>query len=81
MTRGPYRYSRNPQCVAFSLGYVGFALLSNSLLSFLAAVLVSVELCLSPFAEEPWLRERYGKAYEDYTTRVPRFLGLPRRQH
>jgi limonene-1,2-epoxide hydrolase len=27
-----------------------------------------------PFAEEPWLREGLGTAYEDYCTRVPRFI-------
>ncbi len=28
-----------------------------------------------PFAEEPWLREQYGEAYEQYAARVPRFVG------
>jgi len=75
VTSGLYHYSRNPQCVGFMAGYLGFALLCNSLLSLVAAVLLSVELGLSPFAEEPWLRERFGQAYWDYARRVPRFLG------
>ena len=43
--------------------------------AFVTAVLLSIELALSPFAEEPWLRERFGEAYRDYAARVPRFLG------
>jgi protein-S-isoprenylcysteine O-methyltransferase Ste14 len=77
VTSGVYRYSRNPQCVAFIAGYLGFALLCNSLPTLVTAVLLSVELGLSPFAEEPWLRERFGQAYGDYAKRVPRFLGRP----
>jgi protein-S-isoprenylcysteine O-methyltransferase Ste14 len=76
-TGGLYRSSRNPQCVGFVAGYVGFALLCNSLPSLVTALLLSVELGLSPFAEEPWLHERFGEAYRDYARRVPRFLGRP----
>jgi protein-S-isoprenylcysteine O-methyltransferase Ste14 len=78
VTDGLYRFSRNPQCVAFAAGYLGFALLCNSLLTLVTAALLGVELCLSPLSEEPWLRERYGQAYVDYASRVPRFIGVPR---
>jgi protein-S-isoprenylcysteine O-methyltransferase Ste14 len=75
LTDGLYRFSRNPQCVGFIAGYLGFALLCNSLLTLVTTVLLSVELGLSPFAEEPWLCERFGQAYRDYAEGVPRFLG------
>lgn len=78
VTSGPYRWSRNPQCVAFTVGYLGFALLCNSLLAFVTAGMLGVELCLSPVAEEPWLRERFGEEYERYRRRVPRFFGVAR---
>jgi protein-S-isoprenylcysteine O-methyltransferase Ste14 len=58
-------------------GYLGFALLCNSLLALVTAALLCVELGLSPFAEEPRLRERFGQAYRDYAKRVPRFLRRP----
>jgi protein-S-isoprenylcysteine O-methyltransferase Ste14 len=79
VTSGLYRHSRNPQCVGFIVGYLGFGLLCNSLLALVAAVLLAVELGLSPFAEEPWLRERFGPEYEEYSRQVPRFFGVPRR--
>ena len=78
VTSGSYRYSRNPQCVGFIVGYLGYGLLCNSLLALIAAVLLGVELALSPFAEEPWLRERFGQEYEEYSRRVPRFFGVTR---
>lgn len=78
VTDGLYRFSRNPQYVAFTAGYLGFALLCNSLPTLVTAVLLGVELCLCPLSEEPWLRERYGQPYVEYASRVPRFLGIPR---
>ena len=39
------------------------------------AVGTGVWTFLLPFAEEPWLEEEYGKDYETYRERVPRFIG------
>ena len=74
-TTGPYRYSRNPQYVGFIALYLGLGLLCNSTPTFAPVVLASAWFVLAPFAEEPWLRERLGSAYEEYTHRIPRFLG------
>jgi protein-S-isoprenylcysteine O-methyltransferase Ste14 len=74
-TTGPYRYSRNPQYVGDIALLLGFGLLCNSALTLAAVALGSVWFALAPFAEEPWLRERLGSPYENYTRRVPRFLG------
>lgn len=74
-TGGWYRYSRNPQYVGYVAATVGFALLANStLVTIICAVYLGWWLAL-PFAEEPWLCEQYGEAYEDYASRVPRFVG------
>ncbi|KDE58168.1 hypothetical protein EL22_06745 [Halostagnicola sp. A56] len=75
-TGGWYRYSRNPQYVGYIAATIGFALLANSILvTVICAVYLGWWLAL-PFAEEPWLREQYGEAYEDYASRVPRFVGV-----
>ncbi|WP_049921448.1 methyltransferase family protein [Halopiger djelfimassiliensis] len=74
-TGGWYRYSRNPQYVGYLVATVGFAVLTNStLVAVVCAIYMGWWLAL-PFAEEPWLRERYGEDYERYAERVPRFLG------
>ena len=31
-------------------------------------------LIAAPFSEEPWLKDQYGTKFEDYSTRVRRFL-------
>ncbi|MFC6827192.1 methyltransferase family protein [Halopelagius fulvigenes] len=74
-TDGWYRYSRNPQYVCYIVATVGFAAMAASAW---AAALCAVYLAwwvVLPFAEEPWLREEYGEAYERYAERVPRFVG------
>jgi protein-S-isoprenylcysteine O-methyltransferase Ste14 len=75
-TMGPYRYSRNPQYVGDIAMLLGFGLLCDSALT-LAAVAMGIGwFVLAPFAEEPWLCERLGSPYEEYTRQVPRFLGF-----
>ena len=49
-------------------------MICNSTLVLIAAGLIALTFILMPFAEEPWLREGLGEAYEDYCARVPRFL-------
>ncbi|OVE85508.1 methyltransferase family protein [Natronolimnobius baerhuensis] len=75
-TGGWYRYSRNPQYVGYIAATVGFALLTNSLLVTIICAIYFVWWLALPFAEEPWLREQYGNAYERYAERVPRFVGV-----
>ncbi|ELY68107.1 methyltransferase family protein [Natrinema versiforme] len=75
-TGGWYRYSRNPQYVGYIVATVGFALVANSApVAVVCAIYLGWWLSL-PFAEEPWLRERYGEEYERYVERVPRFVGV-----
>jgi len=76
---GPYRWSRNPEYVGDIGALVGYALLCNSLMILVAAVLGASWFALAPFAEEPWLRQRFGGRYDEYARKVPRFIGLRRR--
>jgi protein-S-isoprenylcysteine O-methyltransferase Ste14 len=71
---GPFRISRNPQysgCLAMLAGWV---LLSGSPAAAIASVFAVIPLILAPFAEEPWLRERYGPAYEEYSRKITRYF-------
>jgi protein-S-isoprenylcysteine O-methyltransferase Ste14 len=75
-TDGVYRYTRNPQVVGYLVTFAGLMLLADSRL---VAGLVAAMLLWFPatvFAEEPWLREQYGEAYERYCEDVPRFVGV-----
>lgn len=76
VTTGPYRYSRNPQYVGTISAVLGYAIICNSILALIAALLVSGWSVLVPFAEESWCRERLGAGYDEYSRKVPRFLRL-----
>lgn len=73
-TNGLYAYSRNPQYMADIAIFVGWIILSASLLALPLALAGIAVLVLAPFSEEPWLREVYGKPYVDYCKQVRRFL-------
>lgn len=73
-TDGPYAITRNPQYVGAVPAYLGIAIGTNSLLAAIAGALMIASLVANVFAEESWMRERFGTAYEDYCRRVPRFL-------
>ncbi len=81
VTGGPYRLSRNPQYVGDIALLLGVALLSASPRVWVAAGIGALWFALAPFAEEPWLRERLGSAYEEYLRTTARFLGPPASAH
>ncbi len=76
ITTGPYRYSRNPQYMGDSVTMFAYMLFTNSVLVWIIGSLAIVLNILAPFAEEPWLEERFGDAYLEYKRRVPRFIGF-----
>jgi protein-S-isoprenylcysteine O-methyltransferase Ste14 len=72
---GPYRFSRNPIYLAFSLLQLGIALWVNSLwlvLTLLAAVAV-MSLVVIP-REERYLEARFPSEYSSYKASVRRWL-------
>ena len=76
ITEGPYRFTRNPQYVGFILIYAGVILISYSFMALVAGALLVLAFLTLPLSEEPWLRQLYGKPYEEYCKIVPRFIGL-----
>lgn len=76
VTTGLYQYSRNPQYVASIIGFSGLAITVQTLPVAVLCGLAVLVYILLPFAEEPWLRQRYGSAFSDYAARTPRFFGI-----
>ena len=74
VTRGPYRYIRNPMYLGATLALVGAALVYRSplLAAYAALFLVACHLFVLLY-EEPALRRRFGRAYDEYRRRVPRW--------
>lgn len=73
-TSGMYRYSRNPQYMADIAMIVGWIVLCASPGAAITGFAGIAVLIAAPFAEEPWLKEQYGFAFEDYRATVRRFL-------
>lgn len=75
-TDGYYRFSRNPQLVFLILATTGVAVVANNSNACLIGASMNAWFVSMPFAEEPWLRERFGQEYEVYLEQTPRFVGL-----
>ncbi len=74
VTKGLYRYSRNPQYVASIIGFFGTALANGGLNTAILCGLAILVYVIMPFTEEPWLQRAYGDVYLAYKNRTPRFL-------
>lgn len=72
---GPYRFSRNPIYLSFSLLQLGIAIWANSvwLLATLGAAVVLVHYVVIP-REEQYLERKFGAQYLDYKASVRRWL-------
>jgi protein-S-isoprenylcysteine O-methyltransferase Ste14 len=72
---GPYRFSRNPIYLAFSLFQLGIAAWANSLwlLATLIGAVALIHFVVIP-REEQYLERRFGAQYLDYKASVRRWL-------
>jgi len=72
---GPYRFTRNPIYLAFSLFLLGLAFLVNSvwLLLTMAIFVAVISLIVIP-REERYLERRFPEEYGSYTRSVRRWL-------
>jgi len=75
VTSGPYRFSRNPMYVGFTIAYMGGILAKNTLWALLLLPLVLwflTVLVIRP--EERYLAKAFASVYTDYANRVRRWL-------
>ena len=72
---GPYRFSRNPIYLAFSLFQLGIATWVNSvwLVATLVGAVALMQFVVIP-KEEQYLERKFGKEYLDYKASVRRWL-------
>ena len=75
VTTGPFAYVRNPIYVALGLFMVGLSIASgNEMRLFLAAPIFAIGTFLRVRLEERVLRAEFCSAYDDYASRVRRFV-------
>jgi protein-S-isoprenylcysteine O-methyltransferase Ste14 len=78
MRRGPYAYSRHPMYLTELALWLGSAVLYGSIIVLAGFVALCVVVSILAPREERALEAKFGEAYHQYRTRVPRWLGLPR---
>jgi protein-S-isoprenylcysteine O-methyltransferase Ste14 len=76
---GPYQISRNPQILGGYLLVIGTSLQWPSLYSLCWILLYAIITHWMVITEEEHLRRIYGEEYEEYCSKVPRYL-IPRRK-
>lgn len=75
VTRGPYRFTRNPMYLGGLLLLLGAAMLLGSVGPFLVVPVFFLLLDrVFVRAEEGMLQGRFGEVYDDYRRRVPRWI-------
>ena len=78
VTKGIYRYSRNPMFIGWFLLYFGIAIVCISWVYLLITVFfIFITVYLSPL-EEAITLEYYRKPYKDYIEKTPRWIGFPK---
>jgi protein-S-isoprenylcysteine O-methyltransferase Ste14 len=76
---GFYRWSRNPQYIFWGLFLVGYALMINTLLGWVAIAVYAAMMRGTVHVEEEHLKRLFGDDHRAYMQEVPRFIGLRRR--
>jgi len=75
VTRGPYRFSRNPMYISLAMAYLGECGILKQLwpLTLLPFTIAYLHWIVIPL-EEARLREVFGEDYEQYRARVHRWI-------
>ena len=75
VTEGPYRFTRNPMYVGFTLMYVGISALANALAPVLLLPAVFAVMRRGVIErEERYLERKFGDEYLQYKERVRRWI-------
>jgi protein-S-isoprenylcysteine O-methyltransferase Ste14 len=83
VTKGIYRFSRNPQQLATIVMWVGVGFMASSWLIVLICGLQMLSVYPTFIAQEQFCKQKYGKEYMEYMKKAPRYVGVkyyPKRQ-
>jgi len=78
ITKGVYRYSRNPMQLSQVVIYLGVGIATASWVFLLLSVAYMIMPLLWVNAEEHHCLKYYGDAYREYMKRTPRWIGIPK---
>jgi len=78
ITKGLYRFTRNPTYIGIILMHIGLGIACSSWLYLLLTVVLIILLNANLSAEERYCLYRYGGDYQKYNNKTPRWIGLPK---
>jgi protein-S-isoprenylcysteine O-methyltransferase Ste14 len=78
ITKGLYRFTRNPAYVGMLLMHVGVGIACSSWLLLLLTAVLMILLNANLSAEERYCLYRFGDEYQKYKNRTPRWIGIPK---
>lgn len=76
VTKGIYRYSRNPQQIMTIVMWIGIGMVLNCGLIITLALLQLITSFPTFISQEKYCVEKYGAAFKKYMTKAPRYLTL-----
>jgi protein-S-isoprenylcysteine O-methyltransferase Ste14 len=78
ITRGLYRFTRNPTYIGMILMQIGLGIACSSWLYLLLTVAMMILLNANLSAEERYCLYRFGDDYRKYKNITPRWIGIPK---
>ena len=78
VTKGLYRYSRHPMYVTFPLIFIGTSIASASWLFLVLSIMLIITHFYNGTIEERECLKAYGKAYQEYMNKTPKWIGRPK---
>jgi len=80
ITKGLYRFSRNPMYIGLLLMQFGVGIACSSWVYLLLTVVLMILLNAVLSSEERYCLYRYGDDYRKYVNSTPRWIGIPKSQ-
>jgi len=74
ITKGTFAISRNPIFTAFIAFFIGVFLMYSNLITLIFLLLLTIIVHIQIINEEKFLKNHYGKEYEDYCKKVRRYI-------
>jgi len=78
ITKGLYRFTRNPTYIGMILMQIGLGIACSSWLYLLLTAAMMILLNANLSAEERYCLYRFGDDYGKYKNRTPRWIGIPK---
>ena len=78
ITKGLYRYSRNPMYVTAFVFFMGLSITTASWIFLLFTIIFLIGCAIFINLEEQFTLEEYGNSYREYMKRTPRWIGIPK---